>query len=163
MKTDFVLHCIKNNHSMKRIILISLLFLAVFSCKKNDDNIESNPYIPNIAFDTQTLINTDLPQYNDLQFAGNHIVLNNNYGLNGVVLYYSGGANYSAFELTDPSHAISECSKLSIEGVVATCGCDDAKEFEILSGQPYNGTLSQYILKRYFVEVNGNIIRVFNN
>jgi hypothetical protein len=149
---------------MKYFILISLITLTTFSCKKDDDiALQNNPFIPNLAFDTQTLINTDLPQYNDLQFPGNHITLNNNYGLNGVVVYYAGGTNYSAFELTDPSHAVSTCSKLTIEGVVATCSCDDSKEFEILSGQPYGGTISQYTLKRYFVDVNGSVIRVYNN
>lgn len=148
---------------MKHIALISFILLTLFNCKKDDDNLQTNPFIPNLAFDTQTLINTDLPQYSGLKFSGNHVILNNNYGLNGVVVYYSGGTTYSAFELTDPSHAISDCSKLTIEGLVATCGCDDANEFEILSGQPYNGTISQYPLKRYFVEVSGSIIRVYNN
>ena len=148
---------------MKQFILIALISLTLFNCKKNDDNIQNNPFIPNIAFDTQTLINTNLPQYNDLNFPGNHITLNNNYGLNGVVLQYSGGANYNAFELTDPSHAISNCSGLTIQNGLATCGCDDAKEFDIVTGQPFNGTASQYTLKRYFVEINGNIIRVYNN
>lgn len=163
MKTLFVVHCNKNNYPMRYFIVITLFVLSLSSCQKNDDTIQNNPFIPNIAFDTQTLINTDLPQYNNLQFPGNHIVLNNNYGLNGVVVQYSGGTNYNAFELTDPSHAISDCSKLTIQNGLATCGCDDEKKFEIVSGQPINGTTSQYTLKRYFVEVNGNIIRVYNN
>ncbi|WP_375238391.1 hypothetical protein [Aurantibacter sp.] len=149
---------------MKYFILISLITITILSCQKNDElALQNNPFIPNFTFDTQTLINTDLPQYNDLQFPGNHIILNNNYGLNGVVVYYAGGTNYSAFELTDPSHVVSNCSKLTVEGVIATCGCDDFNEFEILSGQPYNGTSSQYTLKHYFVEVNGSVIRVYNN
>ena len=148
---------------MKHLILITLIFSTLFSCKKNDIDLQSNPFIPNLAFDTQTLINTDLPQYNDLRFPGNYVTLNNNYGLNGVVVYYAGGENYSAFDLTDPSHVVSNCSNLTIEGIVATCSCDDAKEFEILTGQPTNGTVSQYTLKRYFVEVNGSIVRVYNN
>ena len=164
MKTLFVVHCnLKKNKSMKYLILIFSALTTIFSCKKNDDDIQSNPFIPNIVFDTQTLINTDLPQYNNLKFPGNYVILNDNYGLNGIVIYYAGGANYSAFDLTDPSHVVSSCSKLTVEGIVATCSCDDTNKFEILTGQPNNGTVSQYTLKRYFVEASGSIVRVYNN
>jgi hypothetical protein len=91
------------------------------------------------------------------------VILNSPYGINGVVLYYAGGSNYSAFEITDPNHPISNCSTLSVEGIIATCDCDDGNSYDILNGIGRTGTTGSYSLKRYFVEVNGSIIRVYNN
>ena len=143
-------------------ILFSLLIALTFnSCSKNDDNSQNNnPYISNIIIDTGSLINTNLPQYNHMQFPGNSITLNSNYGVNGVVVYYT-GSSYSAFELTDPNHAISSCSKLTVNGLVATCGCADENAYEIINGTKQDG--GQYTLVRYNVEVIGSIIRVYNN
>lgn len=150
---------------MKPILALILISVLALSCQSNDDNNENlnNQYLPNILFDTGTLINTNLPQYSDLQFPNNYTILNSNYGINGVVVFYAGGSNYSAFELTDPNHEISNCSVLTVEGILATCSCSDENSYDILTGQPQEGTSGNYGLKRYFVEVNGNIIRVFNN
>ena len=150
---------------MKRLLFMVITVVLVLSCSSDDDNNnnQNNQFIPNIVFDTGTLINTNLPQYSDLQFPNNHYVLPSDYGLNGVVVYYAGGNNYSAFELTDPNHEIRNCSNLTVEGILATCNCDEAKTYDILSGQPQQGTTGNFGLKRYFVEVNGDIIRVWNN
>jgi hypothetical protein len=165
MKSLFVLNCTKiKAMNFKFLTICLVLFTIVSSCKKDDDdNDEQNQNIPNVAFDTGGLINTNLPQYNQMQFAGNSVVLSNTYGINGVVVYYAGGSNYSAFELSDPSHPITDCSNLTVSQGAATCNCDDDKSFSIVTGLAFNGTSSQLPLKRYSVEVSGNIIRVFNN
>lgn len=144
----------------KTILFLSLLLLVACS---NNDPILNNPNLPNYTFDTGNLINTNLPQYSILQFPGNFVILNSPYGINGVVLYYAGGSNYSAFEITDPNHAINNCSTLSVEGIIATCNCDDGNSYDILNGAGRTGTTGSYALKRYFVEVSGTIIRVYNN
>jgi hypothetical protein len=150
---------------MKPILALILITVFALSCQSNDDNNENlnNQYLPNILFDTGTLINTNLPQYSDLLFPNNKVILPSNYGINGVVVFYAGGSNYNAFELTDPNHEISNCSVLTVEGIIATCSCSDENSYDILTGQPQEGTTGNYGLKRYFVEVNGNIIRVYNN
>lgn len=148
---------------MNRILYLILLALITVSCSKSDDNDNNNQYIPNVTFDTGNLVNTNLPQYSQLKYANNHVVLNNNYGINGVVIYFAGGTNYSAFELSDPNHPLSECSTLSVEDVIATCNCNDGNSYDILSGNIQPGTTGQYALKRYYVEVLGDIIRVYNN
>ena len=148
---------------MKNLIFKTIICLLIVSCSKSNEVNNNNPYIPNYSFDTGSLINTNLPQYNSLQFPGNHIILGNNYGVNGVVIYYISGSQYTAFELTDPNHNIQSCSKLSVEGIIATCSCSDGNSYEIVTGQAQEGTTGQYLLKPYFVEVNGNIIRVYNN
>src|SRR5690606_305668 len=135
---------------MNRIYYIFLSVFIVVSCSKGDDDEnKNNQYIPNVTFDTQNLVNTNLPQYSSLKYANNYVILNNNYGINGVVLFYAGGSNYSAFELSDPNHALSTCSKLIVEGVIATCSCDDGNSYEILNGIGQTGTTGNYALKRY--------------
>lgn len=150
----------------KSFLYLSFFLIIVSSCNKSDDNDNQNgnPNIPRAVFDTGGSINTNLPQYNQLRFAGNFIVLDEgNYGINGIVVFFSGGNNYSAFELTDPNHMISSCAKLDVENAIASCACDDGNSYELSNGLPLEGTTGQFPLTRYFVEVRGNIIRVFNN
>tara|TARA_R110002050_G_scaffold94765_2_gene197164 strand:- start:20716 stop:21153 length:438 start_codon:yes stop_codon:yes gene_type:complete len=142
-------------------ILFTFSFIVLVACS-NNDNVKSNPYIPNYSFNTGGLININLPEYSQLQFSGNHVILST-YGFKGVVLYYVGGNQYTAYELTDPNHVPSSCSLLSVEGVIATCGCDDGNSYDILTGSMREGTTGGYTLKPYLVEVSGNIIRVYNN
>lgn len=149
---------------MKRIFVLLISCCLLWSCKKNDDDIiQNNQYLPNYSFNTGTLINLSLPQYSDLQFANNYITLDSPYGINGIVVYYAGGNNYNAFELSDPNHELRNCSTLTVEGVLATCDCDDSKTYDILTGQPQEGTTGIYGLKRYFIEKTGDIVRVWNN
>lgn len=148
---------------LRSLFSIILCFVLVLSCQKNDDNDNNNNYIPDIAFDTSNSINTSLPQYNDLQFPGNSLVLNQ-FGYNGIVIYSVGNDSYYAFEITDPNHAPSNCSSLNVNGTIATCNCEDGNSYSIAAGGvPFDGTTGQFSLKPYFVEVNGNVIRVYNN
>ena len=142
-------------------ILYLIPFVLLTSC--SSDNVTQNPYLPNYEFNTGSLINTNLPQYSQLKFAGNSLILNSPYGINGVVLYYAGGENYNAFEITDPNHQLSTCSKLTVEGIIATCSCDDGNSYDLLNGIGREGTTGTYPLIRYRVEVSGSIIRIFNN
>ncbi|MGB1307841.1 MAG: hypothetical protein ACPG6B_02945 [Oceanihabitans sp.] len=146
---------------MKNIFFILVLSFITLACSKSDDGNNNRAHVPNQSFDTGNTINTTFPQYNDLIFAGNSVVVPN-FGLNGISIYFT-GSGYVAFELTDPDHVFQSCSKLTVEGIIATCGCSDAKQYNIINGQAHAGTTAQYALKPYFVEVNGSVIRVFNN
>lgn len=146
---------------MKKFLYI-ICFIFLTNCSPDNTNTK-NPYLPNYEFNTGSLINTNLPEFNKLKFAGNFVILNSPYGINGVVLYYAGGDNYNAFEITDPNHQISNCSKLSVVGIIATCTCDDGNSYDILNGDRREGTTGNYTLIRYRVEVTGSIIRVYNN
>ncbi|MFG6686921.1 hypothetical protein ACGK9U_10090 [Mariniflexile sp. HNIBRBA6329] len=145
---------------MKSFLYI-ICFVLLTAC--SSDNVTKNPYLPNYEFNTGSLINTNLPQYSHLKFPNNSIVLNSPYGINGVVLFYAGGSNYNAFEITDPNHQISTCSKLSVEGFIASCNCDDGNSYDLLNGVKREGTTGSYPLIRYRVEVSGSIIRIYNN
>ncbi|WP_299777743.1 hypothetical protein [uncultured Formosa sp.] len=147
---------------MKKLFLATITTLLMVNCSTND-SYEDNPYIPDYSFDTGTLINTNLPKYNALNFPGNYILLDSPYGVNGVVLYYIGAGMYTAFELTDPNHAITSCSTLEVNGIIATCDCDDDNSYNIVNGYPESDTTGEYTLKPYFVTVSGTTIRVYNN
>ena len=151
---------------MKKIALLLLLIITFTnSCKKDDDinNQNRNPNIPNAVFDTQNMIDLNLPQYNNLTIPSQHIIVTGgNIGINGIVVYYT-GSSYIAWELSDPNHALSNCSTLSVSGIVASCDCDDDNSYLIANGLPETGTTGQYTLVPYQVEVVGTVIRVFNN
>ncbi|MDW5287258.1 hypothetical protein [Formosa sp. PL04] len=147
---------------MKKLFFIAITILLMVNCS-SDDNVINNPNLPDYSFDTGNIINTSLPLYNSLKFPGNYITLPPPYGINGLVLYYAGADMYSVFELSDPNHPITTCSKLTINGIIATCNCDDDNSYNILNGLPETGTTGGYTLKPYYVSVSGSIIRVYNN
>ncbi|WP_299890318.1 hypothetical protein [uncultured Lacinutrix sp.] len=151
---------------MKKIALLLLLIITFTnSCKKDDDinNQNRNPNIPNAVFDTQNQIDTNLPQYNNLLIPSQHVIVTGaNIGHNGIVVFYT-GSTYLAWELSDPNHQLNSCSTLTVNGIIATCNCDDDNAYEIVSGLPQTGTTGQFTLVPYQVEVSGTVIRVFNN
>lgn len=149
---------------VKTIVTYLLMGLMLNSCSKNNDNNQNNnPNIPNVYVDTGNQINTNLvAQYGALELVNNPMVIPN-YGINGIVVVNTGFGNYSAFELSDPNHAITNCSNLVLDGTIVTCSCNDGNSYHILSGGlPQTGTTGQYTLVRYQVEVSGSIIRIYN-
>jgi hypothetical protein len=142
---------------MKKLLLVIAGF-ALLSCE-SDDSSRRNPFLIDISF--QSRLNTDLPQYSSLNFAGNSIVVRNQ-GIRGYVIYNFGNGQYSAFELSDPNHAPNSCSTMTVEGITATCPCtDDKNSYDIFSGQPSNGG-GLYGMKPYRVSRSGNVIVVSN-
>lgn len=148
---------------MKRIAYV-LFFILLTTCSKDNDPRERNPYLPDYSFDTGSQINLTLPQYNDLNFPGGSLeIYGNGIGINGFVIFNYGNGSFRAFELTDPNHALDDCSVLAVDdNDNAYCNCDDGNSYLIANGLPQEGTDGQYPLLEYFVEVNGNIIRVYN-
>ncbi len=131
--------------------------MLVIGCSTSDDNYRSNPNIPDINFRFQ--LNLNFPEYNDLQFPGNSYATYS-YGVKGVVIYNINNSQYVAFELSDPNHPPSSCSGMTVNGVIASCGCDDNK-YNVITGELSEGE-GQYTMKPYRVSRNGNILEVFN-
>ncbi len=142
---------------MKKILSLFLVFLVLTACSKNEDNYRGNPNIPDISFRIQ--LNLNLPEYNDLQYPGNSFATYF-YGVKGIVVYNINGSQYSAFELTDPNHPPRECSAMTVNGVIASCGCDD-NEYNVITGELSSGE-GQYTMKPYRVRRSGNILEVWN-
>ena len=133
----------------------SLLFLILFfiSCSDNGFN-NKNPYIPNYTFTVD--INMNLPSYSNLQYPSNAIYYSGA-GAKGIFIFNT-GSGYNAFDAACPNQALSSCSTMTINGIEVVCPCDNAK-YNLYTGQS-PGKL--YPLKQYRVEVNGNVLRVYN-
>ncbi|WP_459210009.1 Rieske (2Fe-2S) protein [Aquimarina rhabdastrellae] len=144
---------------MKKLFYILFTVILITSCS-TDDASDNNPFLPPASFNYE--INLDLPQYNDLKFAGNHFVDRiEGHGIQGVILFHQGNNTYHAFELSDPNHTPNSCSDQAVSSGVATCRCDDGNSYSIVTGQQLTGEGGQP-LRRYRVTREGNILFVSN-
>jgi nitrite reductase/ring-hydroxylating ferredoxin subunit len=140
---------------LQRWIVFPVLFLLLFSCQKERVN-NNNPYLANYSFSIQ--VNMSLPIYNNLQFTGNSIKVDEfGVGNRGIIIYNSGTGFY-AFDGACPNQALSSCSTLELSGATATCPCDDAV-YSLLDGRSPG---LQYPLKQYRAELSGNTVIVSN-
>ena len=140
---------------MKKICLFLLVAFSLNGCSDDGFN-NNNPYIPNFRFSTN--INIDLPSFSDLNFGGNSIYVPPQIGgVRGLIIFNS-GSGYFAYDAACKNQAITSCSTLVTNGGInAVCPCDD-ESYNLFTGL---STL-EYPLKRYRVEVNLPIIRVYN-
>ena len=139
---------------MKKYFLLLIAFSILFGCSTNSTN-NNNPYIPNYTVNVD--INMNLPQYSDLKFVSNAVYIPNQ-GARGIIVF-NAGSGYNAFDAACPNQALSSCSTMTIKGgIMGLCACDNA-EYSLFTGQSKG---KQYPLKQYRVEVNGNLLRVYN-
>lgn len=137
---------------MKKYIYLFALAAVLFSCSESDVN-NNNPFIPNYTFTLD--LNLNLPTYSNLKFVSNAVYVPN-IGARGVIVFNT-GSGYNAFDAACPNQAISGCSTMTINGINAICGCDNTT-YSLFTGQ---GNL-QYPMKQYRVQVNGDVLRVYN-
>lgn len=142
---------------LKKYLFLLICGIILSSCSPEDE-IRSNPYLTNISF--RVNLNLSLPEYNALNFPGNSYVTYIE-GINGIVVYNINNTQYAAFELSDPNHPLQSCSELSVNGIIASCNCNDGNSYNILTGELSAGT-GQYSLKPYRVRKSGNILEIYN-
>ncbi|WP_108807297.1 Rieske (2Fe-2S) protein [Aquimarina spinulae] len=143
---------------MKKTLFLASILL-ILSCS-SDDNGDNNQFLPPSSVNYQ--INLNLPQFNPLKFPSNHLVDNSENGsIKGVIIYNIDNTQYAAFELSDPNHAPSSCSTQTIDGITATCNCDDGNSYNIVTGQQTSGE-GQFGLRRYNVRREGNTLFISN-
>lgn len=145
---------------MKKIAIALIITISILSCSSSDDNNQDqNPYlaVPPVNIS----LNLNLPEYNDLKFPGNSIIYNNQ-GIKGIVIYCVTDNLYTASELSDPNHTPSSCSKMQVQGIIATCPCDDDNSYDIVTGQFSPTNNEKYPMIQYRAERNGDVIAVFN-
>ncbi len=144
---------------MKNKIIALFIGLAFIACKTDDDQVGDNPnlIIPIVSL----TLNLNLPQFNPLKFPGNSIIINQQ-GIKGIVIYNVNNNLYTAFELSDPNHLPNECSKMTINGITATCPCtNDENEYDIVTGQ-HRDNESLFPMQQYRAERTGDNVQVFN-
>lgn len=141
---------------MKKLFVLVLCTAFFFSGCTRDEWDTRNPYLPEIAINYT--INTALPTYNKLQYPGNAVYIAG-FGINGFFVINT-GTGIRAFEATCANHAISGCSKLTLNGIEAKCSCTDALVYNLYLGLAT--TSAQYPLKEYRVSQSGTMINVYN-
>jgi hypothetical protein len=144
---------------MKKKIITLFIALACIACKSDDEQVNDNPnlFIPVVNLN----LNLNLPEYNPLKFPGNSVIINSQ-GVKGIVIYNVNNDLYTAFDLSDPNHVPNQCSRMEIEGILATCPCpNDQNEYNIVTGQ-HTTNESLFPMQQYRTERSGDNLRVFN-
>lgn len=144
---------------MKKAVLIFSMIFMLFSCKKDDNNQNNNPYLFNPVVSLN--LNLNLPQYNALRFPGNSVIINSQ-GVKGIVVYCINENLYTASDLSDPNHLPDDCSKMEIEGILLSCPCTtDENVYDVVTGKHQTDN-SLYPLQQYRTERTGDNLRIFN-
>ncbi|WP_405293950.1 hypothetical protein [Algibacter sp. Ld11] len=141
-----------------RFIFLLIATLVLTSC--NDNSIDN----PNCQFlldlSINEVVNLNLPQYSQLQFAGNSVYLPN--AGNGGIIVASTGVDYYAWDAADPNRIPSACSVLVNSGLTATSSCADQNEYSLVTGQALGDGNLPCTLQFYRVQVNGNTLLISN-
>jgi len=137
------------------ILLIALTFI---SCTDNSLNNPNCQFLFDVG--VNQVVNLSLPQYSQLQFAGNSVYLSN--AGNGGIIVVNTGADYFAWDAADPNVIQSECSILVNSGLTATSNCDDKNQYSLVTGQSLGSDDLPCSLIFYRVEVNGNNLLISN-
>ncbi|MEZ4793514.1 MAG: hypothetical protein R2783_08665 [Gelidibacter sp.] len=138
------------------LVLIALLIIT--ACSKND-RVNNCNYLLNVSVSAS--VNMNLPQYSQLQFTSNSVYIANQ-GNAGIIVTNVGNSSFRAWDAADPNHTPTSCSKLTITGANATCGCQDANEYSLFTGQSIGVNLPCG-LKEYRVGNAGNNTLLISN
>jgi hypothetical protein len=136
---------------MKRV-LVPVICLLLLGCSKNNNQNNCN-FLLDLG--VNLTVNLNLPEFSQLQFTGNAQRVNGQ-GNGGIIIARVGSETIRAWDAADPNHAFASCSVLEVNGLSAKCGCDDANEYELLSGQNLGENPEPCTLLAYRVEAVGN-------
>ncbi len=145
---------------MKLNFITLCILLILCSCKKDDSGLQGdNPYLTDPIVSLN--LNLNLPQYNPLKFPGNSIIISQR-GIKGIVIYNVNNDLYTAFDLSDPNHTPNSCSRMTIEGIVATCPCpEDENEYDIVTGQ-HRTNQNAYPMQQYRARRTADNLEISN-
>ncbi len=142
---------------MKHFFCI-LALLILTSCSKNSIDNKNCKFLLDVGINLT--VNLNLPEYSQLTFPGNAVYIGNA-GNAGVIVAFT-GADFLAWDASDPNHIPNTCSTLNISGLEGTCGCDDENTYSFVNGQPLGNPELQCALKNYRVEKSGNTLIISN-
>lgn len=147
---------------MKRFLIVCCAIACLLSCNSDDDGVNNNPFIPNTLVQFQ--VNLNLPQFDNLRFAGGSTYISNGGGVRGFFVFNLSGDQFFAWEASCPNHVPSNCSTMSIVGVLATCSCEDY-EYSLANGQLLNPVegMDSYPMVNYRATKSGDVITISNN
>lgn len=143
---------------MKKLSTLLICFLLL-SCESDDNVNRNNPFLIDPLVNLQ--LDLSLPQYNSLNYPGNSIIINIQ-GIKGIVVYNIDNSQYVALELSDPNHIPNDCSKMTIDGIEASCPCtQDSNTYNIITGQHLSDP-NLYPMQRYNAQRNGGVVTITN-
>ena len=139
-------------HLTQKVVLPVLL-----ACDSDDRRVR-NRYLPDYNFVLD--IDFTLPLYTRLRYPSDPVFIDiAGKGINGVIVMNTGGG-FMAFEASCPNQPLTDCSRLTLDGINAVCPCDDVA-YNLFTGLAT--TKVEYPLKSYRVEiVSADFIRVHN-
>ncbi len=133
--------------------------LIMGSCSSN--TTQRNPFLLELSFQQQ--IDLNLPQYNNLLYAGGTVILQQ-FGHKGILVFNLNGSNYLAWDASCPNHLPNNCSQTAIEGVLSVCSCEQY-QYSLANGQllnPPEDATQVYPLLNYQVVVRGTSLVISN-
>lgn len=147
---------------MKRFFIFSLVIFMCISCSTDDNGGDNNnPFVPNALVQFQ--LDLGLPLFDNLRFAGGSAYISNGGGVKGFFVFNLSGDQFFAWEATCPNHVPNDCSRMTVQGVLAKCSCEDY-EYSLANGQLLNpvegGT--NYPMVNYRVSKSGDVLSISN-
>ena len=138
---------------MKNVILSVLFYTLIASCSSKEN------YIKNVYVNCEIDIN--LPQYSDLNIAGNSIFINN-HGNKGLIIYHFSTNEYRVYDRNCSYQPRLTCARIdSINSTIAYCGCCDSAFLLDQNGEAINSP-AILPLKQYNWALNGSILHIVN-
>lgn len=146
---------------MKPLYTILLAAFFLIGCNSDDSgNNGDNPFLSDPLVDIN--LNLNLPEYNPLKFPGEYVIISGQ-GIRGVLVYNLNNTTYLAFDLTDPNHRPNSCSRMTLDGIVASCPCtEDSNSYNIALFGQHETDENAYTMQQYRAERSGDNIFVSN-
>lgn len=140
---------------MRTVFLTFVCFCFLISCNSDDSVQNRNPNLLDVNFS----ITLSTIQTLDLQFPANAIFVPQG-GLRGVFVINTGSGIF-AWEAADPNVPLSECSRMTLDGIEALSNCEEGRRYNLITGQSLEEVLP-FPLLSYRVNQNGDVITVSN-
>ena len=108
-------------------------------------------------------LNTNLPEYNNIRYAGGSVLIPQ-LGYKGVIVFNLNGNKFIAWEASCPNHLPSSCYQMDIIGVLSKCNCEKY-QYSLATGQliiDYKETKKYYPLLNYPIENFGKNLIISN-
>lgn len=138
---------------MRKIFLLLVIITAFLSCDSGSTRTK-NPNLPDYL--VNEALNLSLPQYSQLQFVSNPVIINA--GISGIVVMNT-GTSYTAFDLACPNQQYGSCpSAMTLVGLNAYCNCDEST-YSLFTGL---GLGQQYPMKQYRAQMSGGVLYITN-
>lgn len=145
----------KDSMIMNKTLIFNFLVLLIFiQCEEDFEDI---PLVP--ADFPDVVINLRLPEYNNLQIDGGHIVIPNA-GIRGIIVHRQSGTEYTAFEINCSYEPGSASANIRVDNSGFSLIDDScSSRFNITDGNPISGP-ARSPLRIYVSNLNGDILTI---